>query len=113
MATAASTVMVTRTVEIQPSIDSQDSFLKDGMNINGAVARVQTTTEKWNGLRPITRPASHPPTEVSTYASAQVVGAMTWMMYCLGRCFVARTYCLQWTTVPKQTKDQSGRIAGN
>ena len=46
MATAASTVMVTRTVEMQPSIDSQDSFLKDGMNISGAVATVHATTEK-------------------------------------------------------------------
>ena len=60
MATAARTVMVTRTVEMQPSMDSQDSFLKDGMNINGAVARVHTTTEKWKGLRPIIRPASQP-----------------------------------------------------
>lgn len=60
MATAASTVMVTRTVEMQPSMDSQDSFLKDGMNINGAVARVHTTTEKWKGLRPRIRPGSHP-----------------------------------------------------
>jgi len=31
---------------MQPSMDSHESFLKDGMNISGAVAIVHATTEK-------------------------------------------------------------------
>lgn len=52
IATAATTVTVTTTVEMQPSRDSHDSFLKDGMNIRGNVATVPTTTENANGLKP-------------------------------------------------------------
>ena len=52
IATAATTVTVTTTVEMQPSRDSHDSFLKDGMNISGNVATVPTITENANALSP-------------------------------------------------------------
>lgn len=52
IATAATTVTVTTTVEIQPSSDSQDSFLKDGMNMSGKVAMTPTITENVKELSP-------------------------------------------------------------
>lgn len=52
MATAATTVTVTTTVEMQPSSDSQDSFLKEGMNMSGKVATVPAMTENAKGLSP-------------------------------------------------------------
>ena len=57
IATAATTVTVTTTVEIQPSSDSQDSFLKDGMNMSGKVAMTPTITENVKGLSPPTSAA--------------------------------------------------------
>ena len=40
IATAVTTVAVTSAVLMQPAMDSQDSFLKDGMNSSGAIASV-------------------------------------------------------------------------
>ncbi len=40
IATAVTTVAVTSTVLMQPAMDSQDSFLKDGINSSGAIANV-------------------------------------------------------------------------
>lgn len=57
IATAATTVTVTTTVEIQPSSDSQDSFLKDGMNMSGKVATIPTITENVKELSPPTSAA--------------------------------------------------------
>ena len=59
MATAAITVTVTTTVEMQPRRDSQDSFLKLGMNISGKVATMPATTENVNGLSPAMAAPKH------------------------------------------------------
>ena len=59
MATAATTVTVTTTVEMQPSSDSHDSFLKEGMNMSGKTATVPTIIENAKGLSPAISAASH------------------------------------------------------
>jgi hypothetical protein len=50
--TAASTVRVTRTVEMQPSRDSQLRRVKEGMNSSGTVATLAATAAKCRGVRP-------------------------------------------------------------